>query len=221
VTAPGLQALVVILLIFCLWHAWIALGPRLTAAFLVITVVASWVLEELGVVTGLVYGGYHYTSALGPTIGSVPILIPLAWFALAYPTFVLIDLVAGRWAVGPPWGRGRLVGLALLGALAMTAWDLALDPILSGPDYRAWIWQAGGSSGAVPIQNYIGWAATAFAVFLAFRMVQRRVSSTGIASALGEDGGAEPGESAGPRPGTPRVPELGAPAVTAPSPARS
>lgn len=195
-TVGGLQAIVVILALFCAWHAWTALGPRLAATFLVITLVTSWTLEELGVVTGLVYGPYHYTVSLGPSIGSVPALIPLAWFALAYPTSVLVDLVAGRWVAGSPGGRRRLVGLALVGALLMTAWDLALDPILSGPAYGAWIWEAGGPSGGIPAQNSVGWFATAFTIFLAFRLVQRRVSSAGIASGLG------------------------APAVTSPAPAR-
>ena len=181
-TSGGLQALVVVLALFCAWHAWITLGPRLAAAFLAIAVVTSWALEELGVVTGLVFGGYHYTSALGPSIGSVPILIPVAWFALAYPTSVLVDLVAGRWVAGSPGGGRRLVALAMAGALAMTAWDLALDPILSGPTWRAWVWEAGGPAGAIPAQNYVGWAATAFAIFIAFRLVQRRAAGVGAGS---------------------------------------
>jgi uncharacterized membrane protein len=187
VTVGGVQALVVILALFCAWHAWIALGPRLAAAFLVITVVASWTLEQIGVATGLVYGGYHYTAALGPSIGAVPILIPLAWFALAYPTFVLVEQVAGRWVGGSPGRPQRLLALAAAGALLMTAWDIALDPILSGPTYRAWVWEASGTAGAVPAQNYLGWAATAFAIFLAFRLVQRRASGAGADGPLSRD----------------------------------
>jgi len=214
VTADGLPALVAILALFCMWHAWTALGPRLAAAFLAIAIAVSWALEEIGVATGLVYGPYHYTAALGPSFGAVPVLIPLAWFALAYPTSVLVDLVAGRWAGGAAGGLPRLIGLAAAGALPrliglaaagallMTAWDLALDPILSGPAYRAWVWAAdgpaGGTAGGIPAQNYVGWFATAFTIFLASRLVQRRVSGTA----------------------TQRVQELGAPAVTAPAPAR-
>ena len=178
-TIGGVQALVVILALFCAWHAWIALGRHLAAAFVGITLVVSWTIEEIGVATGLVYSGYHYTAALGPSIGAVPILIPLAWFALAYPTSALVDLVAGRWVGGPPGGPRRLLALAAAGALLMTAWDIALDPILSGPAYRAWVWEASGTAGAVPAQNYLGWLATAFAIFLAFRLVQRRASGAG------------------------------------------
>ena len=173
-TPVAIQALVVALALFCVWHAWIALGPRLAAAFLVIAVVVSWTLEELGVATGLVYGGYHYTPALGPEVGAVPILIPLAWFALAYPTSVLVGLVAGRWGPATAGDRTGIVASALVGALLMTAWDLALDPILSGPTWSAWVWEGTGPTGAVPAQNYLGWAITAFAILLAWRLVERR-----------------------------------------------
>jgi putative membrane protein len=61
VTLGGLNGLIVILLLFSLWHGSVALGVRLTLAFFAITTVTSWVFEEIGVTTGLVYGVYHYT----------------------------------------------------------------------------------------------------------------------------------------------------------------
>ena len=61
----GLNGLIVTLLLFSLWHASVALGVRLTFAFFAITTVTSWIFEEVGVVTGLVYGPYHYTAPLG------------------------------------------------------------------------------------------------------------------------------------------------------------
>jgi hypothetical protein len=124
----GLNGLIVILLLFSLWHAAVALGVRLTLAFFAITTVTSWIFEEIGVVTGLVYGPYHYTSTLGPVLGSVPVLIPLAWFMLVYPSYVLANLAGHGWPVGTPGGRRHLVRLAFIGAVVMTAWDLVVDP---------------------------------------------------------------------------------------------
>ncbi len=174
VTPGGLNGLIVILLLFSLWHASIALGLRLTVAFFAITAVTSWALEEVGVVTGLVYGPYHYTSSLGPWLGSVPVLIPLAWFMLSYPSYVLANLIVDGWPVGTPGGRGHLVRLAIVGALVMTAWDLVVDPILSGPTVGAWVWERGGPYYGVPLQNYLGWIVTTFTVYVLFRSVERR-----------------------------------------------
>jgi uncharacterized membrane protein len=170
----GLNSLTVMLLLFSLWHASYALGVRLTLAFFAITAVTSWIFEEAGVITGLVFGPYHYTSTLGPWLGSVPILIPLAWFMMIYPSYIIANLILDGGPVGSPGGRGHLVGLALLGALVMAAWDLVVDPILSGPTFGAWVWERGGAYFGVPVQNYLGWIVTTFTVYLLYRAVERR-----------------------------------------------
>ena len=170
----GLNSLIVILLLFSLWHASVALGVRLTLAFFAITTVTSWIFEEIGVATGLVYGSYHYTATLGPWLGSVPVLIPLAWFMLVYPSYALANLIGHGWPVGTPGGRGHLVRLAILGALLMTAWDLVVDPILSGPTVGAWVWERGGPYYGVPVQNSLGWIVTSFTVYLLYRSVEQR-----------------------------------------------
>jgi uncharacterized membrane protein len=170
----GLNTLTVIVLLFSLWHASYALGVRLTLVFFAITAVTSWIFEEIGVATGLVYGPYHYTSTLGPWLGSVPVLIPLAWFVLVYPSYIVANLLVGRLPVGTPGGRGHLVGLVLLGTLVMATSDLVVDPILSGPSFRAWVWGTAGPYYGVPMQNYLGWIVTALAVHLLYRLVERR-----------------------------------------------
>jgi putative membrane protein len=170
----GLSGLIVILLLFSLWHASVSLGVRLSLAFFAITTITSWIFEEVGVVTGLVYGPYHYTATLGARLGSVPVLIPLAWFMLVYPTYVVANLVGHGWPIGTPGGRGDLVRLALIGALAMAAWDLVVDPILSGPTVGAWVWEGGGPYYGVPVQNSLGWIVTSFTVYLLYRSVERR-----------------------------------------------
>jgi uncharacterized membrane protein len=158
----GLNSLIVILLLFSLWHASVALGVRLTLTFFAITTVTSWIFEEIGVATGLVYGSYHYTATLGPWLGSVPVLIPLAWFMLVYPSYVVANLIVDGWPVGTPGGRGHLVRLALV------------DPILSGPTVGAWVWERGGPYYGVPVQNYLGWIVTTFTAYVLYRSVERR-----------------------------------------------
>jgi putative membrane protein len=174
-TIPGgLRSLTVVLLLFSVFHASYLVGSRLAVTFFAATAAISWAFEEVGVATGLIYGPYHYTDALGPWLGSVPILIPLAWFMMVYPSYVIANLIVDGRPSAVQRGPGHLLGVAALAALVMTAWDLLIDPILAGPDYQAWIWEAGGPYFGVPAQNYVGWFVTSLAVQLVFRLAARR-----------------------------------------------
>ena len=160
-----------------LLHAWYALGGRNTAVFFGLSAAISWLFEEVGVRTGLVYGPYHYTDYLGARLGEVPLLIPLAWFMMIYPSYVIAGLLVARRPFGTGVGADRIAGLAAAGAVVMTAWDLVVDPILSGPSVRAWIWEQGGPYFGVPVHNYAGWLLTVFVVYLAYRWFERRAGT--------------------------------------------
>jgi uncharacterized membrane protein len=151
----------------------------------------SLVFESIGVATGLVYGPYHYTDLLGAKfLGLVPYLIPLAWFMMMYPSLVIAETVVGctespgevltppRGITGKPDhsltegasplrpGPSMLLGTAALGGLIMTAWDLALDPMMVSIGH--WVWDGPSSTRlyfGVPLQNYWGWWLTAFVTF--------------------------------------------------------
>jgi len=185
----GLKVLTAILALFSLTHAWYSLGGRLTLAFFTLSAAISWAYEQAGISTGLVFGAYHYTDYLGARLGDVPVLIPLAWFMMIYPSYVIANLLIDRRPVGTPGGLGRLLQLAAASAVVMTAWDLVVDPILSGPSVKAWIWETGGPYFGIPLHNYAGWLLTTFTVYLAYRALERRwgggAAAAGAASSLG------------------------------------
>lgn len=79
-------------------------------------------------------------------------------------------------------GFGRLVWLSLVSGMVMTAWDLSVDPLLSGPDMRAWVWHDGGPYFGVPVHNYAGWLLTTFTIYLLFRLYERRVAPRPLAA---------------------------------------
>ena len=186
----GLKVLTAILALFSITHAWYAIGGRRTVAFFVLSAAISWAYEQVGVMTGLVFGAYHYTDYLGGKLGDVPLLIPLAWFMMIYPSFATATLaVDGRpagdaSAARRPW---QLVRLAVASAAVMTAWDLVIDPILSGPSARAWVWETGGPYFGIPIQNYLGWLLTTFTVYVAYMAVERRWSEAAAAETAPTD----------------------------------
>lgn len=169
----GLHVLTFFLMLFSLFHAAYALGWRHALVFFILTAGISWAYEQVGVETGLIYGRYHYTDVLGVKIGHVPALIPIAWFMMIYPSYVIANLIAGGPAVGSRGSLGRVVWLAALSAMVMTAWDLVIDPILSGPAVRAWVWEEGGPYFGIPAQNYTGWMLTTFTVYMLYRLYER------------------------------------------------
>jgi uncharacterized membrane protein len=170
----GLTSLTTVLAMASLAHAWYTLGGRNTLAFFGLSAIISWVFEQLGVATGLIFGAYHYTSYLGARLGDVPLLIPLAWFMMIYPSYVIANLALRRRPSGTPPGLAPLISRAVVSAVVMTLWDLVIDPILSGPSVRAWVWEAGGPYFGIPIHNYAGWLLTTFTVYVAYRAVEQR-----------------------------------------------
>jgi putative membrane protein len=57
----------------------------------------------------------------------------------------------------------------------MTAWDLVVDPYLSSPTEKAWIWEDGsGQYFGVPLHNFGGWLLTTFTIYFLFRLLSER-----------------------------------------------
>jgi putative membrane protein len=135
-----LQAALVLAL---LQQAW-GLARTLWAALLII--LFSWAIEALGLATGWPFGDYHYTDKLQPQVAQVPLLVPLAWLMMLPPAWA----VAGRIANG-----ARTPAFVGLSGLAMTAWDLFLDPQMVA--WGFWLWAEPGGYFGIPWLNFAGW----------------------------------------------------------------
>lgn len=113
--------------------------------------------EAWGARTGRLFGPYAYTSRLRPRLCGVPALVPLAWYAVALPARSVATRTLGLRSTR--WSR------VTVGALALTAWDLFLDPQMIAEGY--WRWANGGSYRGVPVRNFVGWFVVAAAVMTA------------------------------------------------------
>jgi putative membrane protein len=128
--------------VFAILHgAW---GMRRTLLAAVMIMLFTLAAEILGSRTGFPFGTYEYTTRLQPQIGHVPVLIPLAWFMMA----------PAAWAVASGF-RTRPWLFILMSALALTAWDLLLDPQMVAWDL--WHWAEAGLYFGIPLTNYAGW----------------------------------------------------------------
>jgi uncharacterized membrane protein len=177
----GIGVKTLFMMLFSIFHAAYVLGWRHTLLFFGITVAVSWIYEHVGVETGLIYGAYHYTDALGLKLGHVPIIIPIAWFMMIYPSYIIANLIGtGRQMMMRDKNNNHRITLAqilwlsFLSAVTMTAWDLVVDPYLSGPTERAWIWEDGGQYFGVPLHNFGGWLLTTFTIYFIFRLLSER-----------------------------------------------
>lgn len=128
-------------------------GWRAASVTTAAVVGSTTVLERVGTSTGLPFGEYAYTGELQPTIAGVPLAVTLAWLAMAVPA----REVAARLAA-PGWRR------IVVGALALTAWDVMLDPQMVEEGF--WVWAEGGPWRGVPLSNYAGWLLSSVAVLL-------------------------------------------------------
>lgn len=169
----GVGIKTIFMLIFSLFHAWYVIGWKKTLVFFAITAVVSWGYEQVGVETGLIYGNYHYTEYLGYKMGHVPIIIPLAWFMMIYPSYIIANMIFSK----PRLHQNKIsqiIVLSLLSAVVMTAWDFVVDPYLSGPTVNAWVWEKGGAYFGIPIHNFFGWILTTFSIYLIYRVFESK-----------------------------------------------
>ncbi len=131
--------------------------------------------EAIGVATGFPFGEYAYTpDRLGPKLfGLVPLIIPIAWFMVLYPAYETVRHLLDhfeRTAIRLPRWLSELAQCTL-SAIAMTAWDLSLDPRMVAGGY--WSWRDGGAYFGIPLSNFAGWLLTSFVIYAIWHMIER------------------------------------------------
>jgi putative membrane protein len=138
------------MLAFGLWR----LGVRRTLLFFIAATVISATAELTGTKTGWPFGGYEYTSFLGPKLlGRVPAAIPLSWFYMGFAAYILADAIAAQ----------RIWWSIVLGTWLLVTWDLVLDPSMAAPNLQYihfWIWHETGPYFGMPLRNLAGWFGT-------------------------------------------------------------
>lgn len=106
-------------------HAWTRRGPAWACGLTILAGGTGFTAEAIGVRTGLPFGAYSYTDMLGPRLLGVPVVIPLAWVALAYPALLMGRRLSRRLA-------------PLTAGWALAGWGVLLGPLLTTSG--AWSW---------------------------------------------------------------------------------
>jgi len=135
-----ISSLVVLLWFHSKWerhHVWV---------FLLIAVL-GFLVEVVGIATGLVFGEYEYGHALGFELLGTPPIIGLNWLLLIYCVYGMLENYKLHVAVK-----------TIVGATLMVLFDVALEPVAMA--LEMWNWEGN----VVPLQNYAAW----FVISLAF-----------------------------------------------------
>jgi uncharacterized membrane protein len=157
-------------------HVLVTRGPRPALAVLAVTGGGGFVVEVLGVQTGVPFGDYSYSASVGPRLFGVPPVIGLAWTMLAWPA-----VLAARRLVEGPLAR------VLVGAWALASWDLFLDPQMVAAGIWRWRHPDPHLPGvpSVPLTNYAGWMLVALFMSTALQLLLRNHRPTDDAAPIG------------------------------------
>ena len=120
--------------------------------------------ELLGTSFGIPFGAYSYSDVLKPMwLGKVPVGIPLSWFYMAIPAYAF--------ALHALPAKAKATSHIAFASLILLAWDLALDPAMSGAT-RYWEWGENGPYYGMPLLNLFGWYVTGIALMSALSLLR-------------------------------------------------
>ena len=118
--------------------------------------ITGFLLEIVGVNTGIPFGVYSYGDVLGPKYKGTPYLIGINWFIMSYGAAAMVNYFSSNIFV-----KAFLVGTTIM------ALDIVIEPVAINLGF--WWW----SKPDIPIQNYISWlAAGSFMGFIVFKILK-------------------------------------------------
>lgn len=116
---------------------------------LLLIAIGGFIVEYIGVHTGLLFGNYDYGATLGPKYQEIPLVIGINWFCIVLASSALLYSF-----------KMNILLKAILAGVLCTFLDFLIEPVAIKLDF--WKWQ----DGIIPMWNYICWFA--FSSFFAF-----------------------------------------------------
>lgn len=125
------------------------------------TYICTFLVEALGVYTGVIFGSYYYGNTLGIQLFDVPLVIGFNW----------VLVVLGAISLAQRFIRSDVLSSIAAGALT-ALFDIPLEIVAVHLDY--WHWERA----AVPLQNYVAWFCVAFVAAFVFNRSKMKPKST-------------------------------------------
>jgi len=124
---------------------------RPAVLFFLISYSVGFLIEAVGVYTGMIFGHYHYGATLGPKALDVPLVIGANWLTLIYSAGIIAN----------KWHRSNRIK-ALLAAGMVVGIDILIEPVAIRLDFWSWM------GDSIPFQNYVAWYIVAFGLLWLF-----------------------------------------------------
>ena len=131
-----------------------------TLTAFVLVYISGFVIESIGVNTGVIFGEYIYGETLGYQIFETPLIIGMNWLFLVYVSSSLTEKI----------NSGKFISF-LFPPVLMVVYDLVLEQV--APDLGMWNWK----NEVIPLQNYIAWFVVAFIFVLVFKLLNTKTSN--------------------------------------------
>jgi putative membrane protein len=125
----------------------------------VLTFILTFLLEAVGVKTGIIFGSYSYGNVLGPKLLEVPLLIGINWALIILGTTIISSRLT----------KSKIL-LPLFAGLLAVAFDFILEPVAIGLNY--WSWEGG----KIPLQNYLAWFVIGTFSAILFTLLKVRIN---------------------------------------------
>jgi bisanhydrobacterioruberin hydratase len=127
---------------------------RLSVFFFIFTFLWGFLVELIGVNTGLIFGQYYYDYALGFEIYNTPPVMGINWILTAYCLAVSTTHFLGE--------KISWILKAIVASVGMVFLDFFIEPIAIKTGM--WHWE----NNIIPFKNYVGWFFSALPIQLLF-----------------------------------------------------
>ena len=160
--------LIVFLLPLVVVHSSLSYGWIGSAAFFLITIIVSFLLEASSIASGFPFGFYvHNVSSL--RLLGVPLPVPLGYFVLGWFGWTLARVIV-RDVPGNTSLQYRFT-TPLIATFILAGSDLVADPIGASVKHLVTYRHPSGLFG-VPLTNFLGWLFTGWVFFQLFALIE-------------------------------------------------
>ncbi len=115
----------------------------------------GFIVELIGVKTGLLFGEYSYGNTLGLKLFNIPLIIGANWLMLVFSVGCILNSA-----------NLSFVLKSVIGAFMLVFLDFLIEPIAIKFDF--WTWQ----NGIIPFKNYLAWFLFSFLFLTIFYKFQ-------------------------------------------------